>query len=80
MRPIHLPRTLPHGASRPHGLRLPRLSALLMRLSGLRALRRQRRALALLDPHLLRDVGLGPEQAAREAERPLWDAPAHWRR
>ncbi|SPJ23837.1 DUF1127 domain-containing protein [Palleronia abyssalis] len=39
---------------------------------------RQRRQLASLDAHLLRDLGIAP--AARDAEvvRPAWDAPAHW--
>lgn len=34
---------------------------------------RQRRALAQLDPHLLDDIGVSPEQAAHEAARPAWD-------
>lgn len=40
---------------------------------------RQRRALAALDDHLLRDIGLTPAQASHEATRPGWDAPRHWR-
>jgi len=40
---------------------------------------RSRRALSRLDPHLLRDVGLGEAAAAREAARPIWDVPASWR-
>lgn len=56
----------------------PRLR-LLSRLLGLMSLHRQRRSLAHLDDHLLRDIGLTPEQAQMEATRPLWDAPAHWR-
>ena len=43
-------------------------------------LARQRRALAEMEPHRLRDIGLDPEQARREAARPFWDAPEHWRR
>ena len=50
--------------------------ALLLRLD---ATFRQRRALADLPPHRLADLGLGAEEAAREAARPVWDAPAHWR-
>jgi uncharacterized protein YjiS (DUF1127 family) len=46
---------------------------------GLEA-RRQRRALATLDPHLLADVGLTREQALAEALRPVWDVPSSWRR
>ncbi|MCX7298470.1 MAG: DUF1127 domain-containing protein [Hyphomicrobiales bacterium] len=34
--------------------------------------RRQRRALAELDDHLLNDVGLSPEQAHLEANKPFW--------
>ena len=48
-----------------------------MRFPGLA---KQRRDLAALAPHLLADIGLSPEQARREAARPLWDAPEHWRR
>jgi len=40
---------------------------------------RQRRALEALDDHLLRDLGLTREEALREAARPVWDAPVHWR-
>ncbi|KPQ08201.1 MAG: putative conserved small protein [Rhodobacteraceae bacterium HLUCCA12] len=43
------------------------------------ALARQRRALAALDDTLLRDIGLTRGQALFEAERPIWDAPRHWR-
>lgn len=39
-----------------------------------------RRALARLDRATLADLGLSPEDAAREAARPLWDVPASWRR
>lgn len=42
------------------------------------ALRRSRARLGHLDDHLLRDIGLTPEQAQREADRSFWDAPAHW--
>ena len=34
--------------------------------------RRQRRALAALDDHLLRDIGISREQARRECARPPW--------
>lgn len=43
-------------------------------------LRDQRRALAKLPPHLLKDIGLTAQEAATEAERPIWDVPANWRR
>jgi len=42
-------------------------------------LQRQRQRLAELPDHLLKDVGLTRETAAREANRPAWDAPAHFR-
>jgi uncharacterized protein YjiS (DUF1127 family) len=34
--------------------------------------RRQRRALAELDEHLLNDVGLSRDQARRETAKPFW--------
>ncbi len=43
-------------------------------------LRAERRALLTLDAHLLDDVGLTRSQALSEASRPLWDAPATWRK
>ncbi len=62
---------------------LPSLSALLQRvgrfvvslfaLVGLMFQRaRQRRALARLDPRLLRDIGISPEQARQEIDKPFW--------
>lgn len=47
----------------------------LVRMTHLSA---QRRALSHLDLHILRDIGVTPEQARREASRPGWDAPTHW--
>ncbi|MCE6951914.1 DUF1127 domain-containing protein [Cereibacter sphaeroides] len=44
------------------------------------AARRQRQALAQLDPHLLADVGVTPAEAEAEAMRPIWDVPSNWRR
>ena len=49
-------------------------------LSELIGLWRQRRSLSRLDAHLLSDIGLTAEEAAREASRPLWDAPRTWLR
>jgi uncharacterized protein YjiS (DUF1127 family) len=34
--------------------------------------RRERAALARLDVHLLRDIGLEPETAAQECAKPFW--------
>ena len=50
------------------------------RLFNLRDLSRSRGALARLSAEQLADIGLPPEVAAYEAERPIWDAPAHWLR
>ncbi len=43
------------------------------------ALRRQRRHLGDLEPHLLADIGLSDREAAGEAARPVWDVPKGWR-
>ncbi|SEV98696.1 Uncharacterized conserved protein YjiS, DUF1127 family [Aliiroseovarius sediminilitoris] len=39
---------------------------------------RERHALANLDAIRLKDIGLTPDAAYREANRPIWDIPAHW--
>jgi uncharacterized protein YjiS (DUF1127 family) len=44
------------------------------------ALRQARNRLALLDDHLLCDIGLSRSAALSEAKRPFWDAPSHWQR
>ena len=36
------------------------------------ARRRHRRTLARLDAHLLRDIGLSPDDAQSEAAKPFW--------
>ncbi|NGQ91123.1 DUF1127 domain-containing protein [Rhodobacter sp. HX-7-19] len=59
--------------------RLPLLRHLPARLLASLGLRRQRLALARLDDRLLADIGLTPDAARIESERPVWDAPAHWR-
>lgn len=61
---------------RPAALRLPSWGRLLRRLDC----GRSRRRLADLDDHILRDIGLTRDQALQEAERPIWDVPAHWLR
>jgi uncharacterized protein YjiS (DUF1127 family) len=40
---------------------------------------RQRRALAGLDDARLADLGLSRDEAETEANRPIWDAPVHWK-
>ncbi|PUB18648.1 DUF1127 domain-containing protein [Yoonia sediminilitoris] len=41
------------------------------------ALARQRRALAMLDDHLLRDIGVTRADALQEARKPVWEHPAN---
>jgi uncharacterized protein YjiS (DUF1127 family) len=38
------------------------------------ARREQRRRLAELDAHMLKDIGVTPAEAARESEKPWWKA------
>jgi uncharacterized protein YjiS (DUF1127 family) len=47
---------------------------LIAALALMRARRSQRRALARLDDHLLRDIGISAEQARRESGKPFWRA------
>lgn len=58
----------------------PRLSLRLWiaRATAWRALARQRADLAALDDRALKDIGVTPDAAAREAQRPFWDAPVFW--
>jgi uncharacterized protein YjiS (DUF1127 family) len=60
--------------------RLPRRTGFLMRFRHAIALRRQRRALLVLDDHLLSDIGLTRTEAEAAARLPFWDAPDHWTR
>ena len=60
-------------------LRRPGFRHVLKVLARWQALRQQRRALAGLETHHLRDLGLTPEEARREALRPFWDGPSYWR-
>lgn len=53
---------------------------LLRRAATFFALWRERRALASLDDHLLRDIGKTRAEVDREASRPAWDAPSRWLR
>lgn len=53
---------------------------LLRRLITLAAVARQRRHLADLDDHLLRDIGITRAEAMQEAQKAPWRAPAHWKR
>ena len=60
--------------------RAARRAGLFRRLSDLVAINRSRARLAVLDDHMLRDIGLSRDEALREADRPFWDAPSHWKR
>jgi uncharacterized protein YjiS (DUF1127 family) len=55
---------------------LPPLSRLLvsvaLRLAAWETRRRGRHALARLDDHLLRDIGLSPDHALTECAKPFW--------
>lgn len=42
-------------------------------LSDMFAVYRERRALARLDSHALKDIGLTRDEALHEARRPFWD-------
>lgn len=66
--------TLPAAARA--GRTLPRIPGLFT----LVALWQSRRALARLDASRLDDIGVSPETASHEAQRPFWDVPANWRR
>ncbi len=54
--------------------------ALLTAIVSAFEVRKQRAALKTLDAGRLADLGLTHDQAAAEARRPSWDAPAHWKR
>ena len=56
----------------------PARPGLFRRLRACLAVRTSRKQLAVLDARLLDDVGLASEAARAEAQRPLWDVPAHW--
>ncbi|MCV2874492.1 DUF1127 domain-containing protein [Defluviimonas sp. WL0050] len=53
---------------------------LISKLRAMVSLRRQRRDLHALSDHLLDDIGVTAADARREAERPVWDVPTHWKR
>ncbi len=60
-------------------LQTPRSTQRRISLSGLIALRRERRSLRQLDDNALRDIGLTREAAETEARRWFWDIPAERR-
>ena len=69
----HPPQTL---ATLSGATRLPLIAVLALRFAAVVTywdhLYRSRTTLKDLDPHLLRDIGLTPEQAAQEWQKPFW--------
>ena len=64
-KPAARPRRLSHPMAHRIGVALATLGRWLQRAA-------QRRALAALDDHRLRDIGVTRQAAAREARRPFW--------
>ncbi len=58
----------------------PARPSLRARLTAALAVRRQRLQLVALDAHRLADLGLTRSEALAEADRPMWNVPAHWLR
>ncbi|GAA6174698.1 DUF1127 domain-containing protein [Sulfitobacter pacificus] len=56
----------------------PSKPGLAARILGALAVLRSRRQLAELDQDRLDDLGISPEAAQTEANRAIWDVPAHW--
>ncbi|MGC1502795.1 MAG: DUF1127 domain-containing protein [Sulfitobacter sp.] len=56
----------------------PSNPGLVARIFAAIALLRSRRQLADLDQHRLDDLGISAKAAQAEANRPIWDVPAHW--
>jgi uncharacterized protein YjiS (DUF1127 family) len=63
---IALHRVAQHSAAR------PTIARVVAKLGEWLELRRQRRALLALDEKLLKDIGLAPSDAWREAHKPFW--------
>lgn len=61
-------------------VRTVRPVSLFARVMGFLAISRQRNQLANLDDAALRDIGVTPSEAAKEARRLPWDVPNHWLR
>jgi uncharacterized protein YjiS (DUF1127 family) len=65
---------MPHSRTEPLVLGAPTslVRRLSLAVSEAATRRRDRRLLAKLDSHLLRDIGLSPEDAQTEAAKPFW--------
>ena len=64
--------TTPPAMVRGFGDNFPWAMRAALRVVGAFQRARQRRALSLLDPRLLDDIGVTPEQAQAEARKPPW--------
>ncbi len=73
-------RTLPGSAGNLAPARVFSIAGFFHRIFHSASLRRERRRLAQLDPHLLRDIGVSQDAAIRESKRKDWDAPDRWTR
>ncbi|MFK7837899.1 MAG: DUF1127 domain-containing protein [Sulfitobacter sp.] len=52
--------------------------SVLSMINAVQAAWRSRQQLAALEDHMLEDIGITQKAARTEANRPLWDVPAHW--
>ena len=64
---------LHRGSVVPASARARARPSFLQRLAEWSRVARERRRLMGLDEHILKDIGLTPEEAYREATRPFWD-------
>lgn len=58
----------------------PKPRSVVASLREMIALSRQRRQLRALDNHMLADIGISRTEAVAEAQKPVWNAPLHWRK
>lgn len=71
--PAVLDRRVVGAAARDAGRLRAGLARVGARLLDWHELARQRQALAALDDHMLKDIGLSRADARQEVERPFWD-------
>ncbi|MEL7202491.1 MAG: DUF1127 domain-containing protein [Pseudomonadota bacterium] len=60
-------------------LTLRRPTGIFAKVAALLALFSERRRLADMPDHMLKDLGITRGQADAEARRPIWDSPSHLR-
>ncbi|MEO1238516.1 MAG: DUF1127 domain-containing protein [Pseudomonadota bacterium] len=58
---------------------LRRRTGIIAKISSLLALFSERRRLADMPDHMLKDLGITRQEAEAEARRSIWDSPSHWR-